>query len=101
MQQQLIVIDLTQLEEVVSNCMRKAISQIREEEFAVPEADNEDLMTINEVAEYFRRSRQTIHSWKKQGLLPFYRISRKIYFKKRDVLSALLAIESGTLSRYR
>lgn len=47
----------------------------------------ETLLTQKEVAEIFKKSRQTITNWRNQGLLPTYRvgIGRAIGFRRSDV----------------
>lgn len=49
----------------------------------------EDLLNIEEVQKIFRVSKVTIHKWKKAGLLPYYKVSRKLYFKKSEVIDSL------------
>ncbi|MDP3645427.1 MAG: helix-turn-helix domain-containing protein [Bacteroidota bacterium] len=49
--------------------------------------NDDELLSAEKTAEFFGKTRQTIHAWKKAGLLPFIRISNKIYFRKSDLLS--------------
>jgi len=51
--------------------------------------EEEQLLKINEVCAIFRVSRTTIFSWKREGWLPYHRISRRIYFKKSEIIAAL------------
>jgi excisionase family DNA binding protein len=37
------------------------------------------------LANYLNCSVQTIHNLKKSGEIPFYRLGRKVYFKKREI----------------
>lgn len=46
-----------------------------------------ELLTLDETAKFLKKSIVTIHSWKKRGLLPYIRISNKIYFRKSDLLN--------------
>lgn len=46
----------------------------------------EELMNIDEVCKYLRVSKVTIHKWKKNKLIKAYRIGRKIYFKKTELI---------------
>jgi len=43
---------------------------------------------IEGLAEYLNCSVQTVHNLKKEGLIPFYRLGRKVYFKKSEVDAA-------------
>lgn len=47
----------------------------------------ETLLTQKEVAEIFGKTRQTITTWRKSGLLPTYRVGlgRTVGFRKADV----------------
>ena len=49
----------------------------------------EDLLTIEEVQKIFRVSKVTIHKWKQKGLIPYYKMNRRLYFKKSEVIDSL------------
>ena len=49
----------------------------------------EDLLSIEDVQKIFRVSKVTIHKWKKLGLIPYYKVNRKLYFKKSEVFDSL------------
>lgn len=49
----------------------------------------EDLLSIEDIQKVFKVSKVTIHKWKKKGLLPFYKMNRKVYFKKSEVIDAM------------
>lgn len=51
--------------------------------------NEDDLLTIEEVQKIFRVSKVTIHKWKKQGLIPFHKMNRKLYFKKSEIIDSL------------
>ena len=57
--------------------------------------DEFELLKVVDVAKLLKVSKVTIHQWKKKGLIPFTRISNKVYFNKKDVLSALKKINVG------
>jgi len=48
---------------------------------------NDELLTLDETAIFLKKSRVTIHAWKKKGLIPYIRVSNKIYFRKSDLLN--------------
>jgi excisionase family DNA binding protein len=79
-------VPLDQLRSIILETVNTAFqsqknSEIRQEE--------DPFLKIHEVCKMLQVSRVTIHNWKKQGILPFHRISRKIYFKKSEVVAAL------------
>lgn len=49
----------------------------------------EALIKIDDVCEMLQISKVTIHKWKKKGLIPFHRISNRIFFKRSEVLASL------------
>lgn len=46
-----------------------------------------ELLTLDETATFLKKSKVTIHAWKKKGLIPYIRVSNKIYFRKSDLLN--------------
>ncbi len=50
---------------------------------------SEDLLSIIDIQRLFNISKVTVHKWKKKGLIPFYKMNRKVYFKKSEVISAM------------
>lgn len=53
----------------------------------------EDHFSIKELAAFLHCSKVSIHNYKKLGL-PFYRIGRKILFKKQEVLNFMRGLKS-------
>ncbi|OJJ14597.1 hypothetical protein BKI52_41930 [marine bacterium AO1-C] len=51
----------------------------------------EDLMKIDELCEWLRVSKATVNNWKSEGLIPFYRLGSRIYFKKSEVIDAAVS----------
>ncbi len=80
----LIPIPLEEFKEFVSNTVHEALSQLNEAKSApLPE---DEFITIDEVCQLLKRSRPTIHKWKRKGILPFYRLEGNVYFKKSEVM---------------
>jgi hypothetical protein len=57
--------------------------------------DEEKAETFNilELAKFLRCSKVSIHNYKKLGM-PFYRIGRKVLFKKNEVLNFMKGLKS-------
>lgn len=51
--------------------------------------DGEKLLGVDETAALLGICRQTVHDWKRRGLLQFHRLGGKVYFKQSEVLAAL------------
>lgn len=49
----------------------------------------EELLTIQDLERLFNVSKVTIHKWKKKGLIPFYKMNRKVYFKRSEVIDSM------------
>ena len=52
-----------------------------------PTAD--ELLSIREAAEMLGVTVQTVHEWKRRGLLKYHKLGSRSYLKHADVLSAL------------
>ena len=52
-------------------------------------ADPDQLLTIVEAASLLDVCRQTIHEWKRRGLLTFHKMGKRSYLKKHEVLASL------------
>ena len=67
----------------------------REHKSPSQEADNKEAehFTIKQLRDFLSCSKQSIHNYKKAGL-PFYRIGRKILFKKKTVLYFMKTIRT-------
>lgn len=53
----------------------------------------EEHFNIKQLADFLNCSKVSIHNYKKMGL-PFYRIGRKILFKKQEVLNFMKGLKS-------
>ena len=52
-------------------------------------AEPDQLLTVKEAAQLLDVCPQTIHEWKRRGLLKFHKLSGRTYLKRTDVLVAL------------
>lgn len=68
---------------LVSDAVQDELTQ-RQQQEPSPHEKNEHF-TIQELTRFLRCSRMSIYNYKKLGL-PFYRIGRKILFRKNEVL---------------
>ena len=58
---------------------------------ALASSSAEELLTVREAAELLDVTVQTIHCWKAQNRLAFYKMGSRSYLKRGDVLAALQA----------
>jgi excisionase family DNA binding protein len=63
-------------------------------EFKRPQEMNKDekLLSLSEASEFLKVSKVTIHKWKKKKLITSYRIGRRIYFKKEELVNSLKSL---------
>jgi excisionase family DNA binding protein len=54
-----------------------------------PKSEEVDLLTINQICNFLGITRQTLHSWRKSGKLPYLRMGSRIFFEKSTVLSTM------------
>jgi excisionase family DNA binding protein len=54
-----------------------------------PASEQDQLLSVREAAQLLDVCPQTIHEWKRRGLLKFHKLSGRTYLKRTDVLAAL------------
>jgi hypothetical protein len=77
--------------EELTDIIRKCLSEIainRNME-TVNVAPSDDLLNIEDIQKIFNVSKVTVHKWKKKGLIPYYKMNRKVYFKKSEVIDSM------------
>ena len=72
-------------EEDLRTIIREELSQITKYD----QAPKKEIYTISDLADVLSVSKVTIHKWKKEGKISFYRIEGRVYFRKEDVFNAL------------
>ena len=79
--------DLDELKEIIQDCISNSL--LKESQTINKEEKEEELLTIDSIQKLFRVSKVTIHKWKKKGLIPYYKLNRRLYFKKSEVINSL------------
>ena len=57
--------------------------------------EEDQLLKIEEACELLKVSKVTIHKWKKQNKIQSYRIGRKIYFKRGEIINSMTSQVKG------
>jgi hypothetical protein len=84
MEQIIYTMPLSEFTSLIRQCVREELVG------HYPRTTNEDeLLKIEDAVKLFRVSKVTLHKWRKKGLLPYHRISSRIYFKKSELNDAL------------
>lgn len=58
----------------------------------IVEVTEEEILTIDEAAKFLKLAKQTIYQLTSKKALPFYKLNKRIYFKRSELLAL---IESG------
>ena len=86
---------LTQITAEELQCEFKQIMQSiisLEQKIQIPKPSSE-LMTIDDVAKYFKRHCDTIKAWTRKGFLIKYGIENSVYYKRSEVENALTPLK--------
>ena len=76
------------LESLIKKCLKEVLKDYLLEN-AQQETEKEEILSIEDVQKIFNVSKVTIHKWKKKGLIPYYKMNRKLYFKRSEILGSL------------
>jgi len=87
----LVVFDIQDLEKVIKACIEDAFTAYAPAKMESLPDDNE-LLQVDEVAKLLNIGVSTLHTYKKNGSIPFHRIGRRVYFKRGELLSCLKKI---------
>jgi excisionase family DNA binding protein len=61
----------------------------------------DELLSIREAAEMLGVTVQTVHEWKRRGLLKYHKLGSRSYLKRADVLAALQGHQRTTKQKGR
>jgi excisionase family DNA binding protein len=79
-------ISLEDFKQLVRNCVQEGLQANPEQTTHQPD-DAHNYLTTEEAAKFLKVSLVSIHNWKKDKGLVFYRIGRSIRFKKSDLVA--------------
>ena len=83
----LISISLEEFMSIIQGCVKTGIEDLTKN--SIPQPEDEKLLSIQDVKNLMGVSKVTIHKWKKIGLIPYHKLNRRLYFKKKEILDAL------------
>lgn len=93
-----IVVNLITTPEELSKLLKGMIDEsMNKYKIANQVDEKEELLTIQQIADYFQVSITTIHNWKKEGLIPYVKVKSRVRFKK----SVVLDLEEKRRKRYK
>ncbi len=77
------LIEPEKVEEMVEGAVARAFARFSGEK---PGEKDDRLLTTNEACRMLRVTRQTLHRWKTEGIIPHVRIGSSIRYKESDVM---------------
>jgi excisionase family DNA binding protein len=77
------------IEELLDLIEEKIIKGLEKNNNKPTPIQTDELLNVEEVCKFLRVSKVTIHKWKKKKLIVSYRIGRRIYFKKHELIKAM------------
>ncbi len=78
---------IEELTDLIKSCLRSELKKLPQQ--TEENKQQEELLSIEDIQQMFRVSKVTIHEWKKKGILPYYKMNRRVYFKKSEVIDSL------------
>jgi len=85
-------IDLNALSDCLTRIEERLIKLESLSRIDVGSNSNEQLLTRNEVARYFKVNISTVRNWTKQGILTKYGVGDRVYYKKNEVEAVLVKL---------
>ncbi len=70
-----------ELERMIQNIVERSIAKIETEK---PKSEK-SLISTKEAMKLFDTDRKTLYNWRRQGLLPYRKMGKKIYMKAIDI----------------
>jgi predicted DNA-binding transcriptional regulator AlpA len=82
-------------EDIVANVLIGVDKKIEEyiKKFKQSQKDNEELLSVDETLKFLKCSKQALWNWRKNGILPSYRLGNRVYYKKSDIYAKLVKQE--------
>ncbi|WP_323786990.1 helix-turn-helix domain-containing protein [Psychroserpens sp.] len=82
-------------EELTENILIGVDCKLKEffDKYKPPKKNEEELLTVGETLEILKCSKQALWNWRKNGILPSYRLGNRVYYKKSDIFSKLIKQE--------
>ncbi len=79
-------ISVEELEELIRRCVRETLRE--DDTIKLQSHDQgEEYLTAEEAAKFLKVSLVSLHNWKRDKGLPFYRLGRSVRFKRVDLIA--------------
>ena len=85
--------------EDIGTVIRREYQNVLSASVKIEAEPTEELLTVREVSELLSITVQTVHFYKKQGILPYHKIAGRTYLKRKEVVAALQGYQRTTKGR--
>lgn len=93
----IILTTIPELQGLIETAVRKVLQE-RNFAFEIPKIEIE-YITRKETARILGISLPTLNEWSKKGIIPSYRISSRVRYKKDEILNSLNKVQSTKYGR--
>lgn len=76
-----------ELKDLIGDTIKDKIAKLKPLE---EKRGQEDLLTVDETLKLLKCSKQALWNWRKNGILPSYRLGNRVYYKKSDIFNKLV-----------
>ncbi len=80
-------LQIEELTDLIKSCIRSEFKNLPQQ--TELNEQPEDLLSTEDIQRMFNVSKVTIYKWKKKGILPYYKMNSRVYFKKSEVIDSL------------
>jgi predicted DNA-binding transcriptional regulator AlpA len=77
-----------EFKESIRSIVRELMPQQKKNSKNIQTTD--DLLTDEETLKLLKCSKQALWNWRKNGILPSYRLGNRVYYKKSDIFNKLV-----------
>ena len=82
------LIIIAESKESFKSILSEILSEIDFNSKITAHQEQDQLLTIEEAAQLLNVSKTTISEWKKNGIIPFIRLGKRVYFERSKLLQA-------------
>jgi len=77
-----------EFKESIRSIIKELMPQQKKISYKLPSTD--ELLTVEETLKLLKCSKQALWNWRKNGILPSYRLGNRVYYKKSDIFNKLV-----------
>lgn len=77
-----------EFKESIRSIVKELVPKQKNKLEKLPSTD--ELLTVDETLKLLKCSKQALWNWRKNGILPSYRLGNRVYYKKSDIFNKLV-----------